>query len=75
MRKAWSAPSQATLTKPMSWRVADRAVTHPRECCRTWSHHPTTGRPPCDCVRSITSRSVTDAFHSIVISSFDMTPC
>lgn len=58
MRKAWSPPSDTTLTKPMRCPSASRAVTQPRLCGRIRSHQPTSALPPWASTSSTISASV-----------------
>src|SRR6266511_415288 len=58
MRKAWSPPSDTTLTKPTRRPSASRAVTQPRLCGRMRSHHPTSAFPPWALTSSTISASV-----------------
>src|SRR5918999_3195454 len=58
MTKAWSPPSDTTLTKPTRWPPASRAVTQPRLCGRIRSHQPTSAFPPWAWTSSTISASV-----------------
>src|SRR5437870_1097637 len=58
MRKAWSPPSDTTLTKPTRRPPASRAVTQPRLCGRIRSHQPASSFPPKDLTSSTISASV-----------------
>src|SRR2546426_121158 len=64
MRNAWSAPSHATFTNPMSVPSLARAVTQPRLCDRIRFHHPCSALPPCDCVSVKSSWSVASPRHA-----------
>ena len=69
IRNAWSPPSQATFTNPISVPSPFRAVTQPRLCGRIRFHHPACALPPWDCVRVTSSSSVASPRHAKSASS------